>query len=60
MEISANPFVHLKDFPYIIGNEQAKQTLEIAAAGERNILMAVHLVVEKVSLLEPSHRFSFL
>ena len=34
------PFKYQRDFRDIIGHEQAKQALEIAAAGEHNILMS--------------------
>jgi magnesium chelatase family protein len=40
MEISNDLFVHLKGFRDIIGHEQAKRALEIAAAGEHYILMS--------------------
>ncbi|MGZ4161236.1 MAG: magnesium chelatase domain-containing protein, partial [Neobacillus sp.] len=39
-ETTAYPFVYQKDFQDIIGHEQAKQALEIAAAGEHNVLMS--------------------
>jgi magnesium chelatase family protein len=39
-ETSASPFVYQKDFQDIIGHEQAKQSMEIAAAGEHNVLMS--------------------
>ena len=40
VETSASPFVYPRDFRDIIGQEQAKQALEIAAAGEHNVLMS--------------------
>ena len=40
--ISEYPFVYPKDFRDIIGHEQAKQALEIAAAGEHNVFRMVN------------------
>jgi magnesium chelatase family protein len=60
MEITANPFVYLKDFQDIIGDEQAKQALEIAAAGEHNVVMSGPSGWRSASLLKPSHRFYLL
>lgn len=39
-ETSADSFVYPRDFHDIIGQELAKQALEIAAAGEHNLLMS--------------------
>ena len=33
------PFHYEKDFRYILGHKQAKRALEVAAAGEHNVLM---------------------
>ena len=39
-ETSAYPFVYPRDFRDIMGQELAKQALEIAAAGEHDVLMS--------------------
>ena len=40
VDIVAHTYEHQKDFCHIIGHEQAKQALEVAAAGEHNVLMS--------------------
>ncbi|OAS88200.1 MULTISPECIES: YifB family Mg chelatase-like AAA ATPase [Metabacillus] len=40
MELTESTYKHSKDFCHIIGHEQAKEALEIAAAGEHNVLMS--------------------
>ena len=38
--LAEETYEYQKDFSQIIGHEQAKQVLEIAAAGEHNLLMS--------------------